>query len=158
MNVNFPRRRETAFPVPDTASPGAGKTCTFFFDSKSGNSYPGAGTQLPPAPGKLTHFSSTVNECELSRATGNGFPGAGTQLPPAPGKPTHVSSILNEKVSPAPGKPTDIFCWWNECYSCYNLSLRSSKLAGRRRADFSTAPEKTQDTSALENQVFVRTI
>ena len=31
---------------------------------------------------------------------------------------------------------------------------RSSKLAGRRRADLSPAPEKAQDTSALGNYVF----
>ena len=70
-----------------------------------GNSFPGAGTQLPPTPGKLTHFSSIVNECDLSPAPGNSFPGAGTRLPPAPGKPTHFSSTVNEcDFSPAPSR------------------------------------------------------
>ena len=95
--------------------------CPANLSSAPGNSFPGAGTQLPPAPGKPTHFSSIVNECDLSPAPGNSFPGARAQLSPAPGKPTHLSLLVERMLL---------------------VLKRSSKLGSRRRADLSPAPER----------------
>ena len=92
-----------------------------------GNSFPGAGTQFPPALGKTTQFPSILNECDLSPAPGNSFPGAGAQLSPAPGKPTHLSSLMERM---------------------FLVLKRSSKLAGRRQADLSPEPERTGHINA----------
>ena len=86
-----------------------------------GKLFPGAGTQFPPAPRKSTHFFSILNECDLSPAPRNSFPGAGAQLSPALGKPTHLSSLVERMLL---------------------VLKRSSKLAGRRRADLSPVPER----------------
>ena len=72
--------------------------CPANLSSAPANSFPGAGTQLPPAPGKPTHSSTIVNECDLSPAPANSFPGAGAQLSPAPGKPTHLSSLVERML------------------------------------------------------------